>query len=322
MCTTIGFPYKDGIIFGRTLEMGITLDNQILYVPKNYNGFIQTNEKEYATKYAVIGTGFMNIPSFGDGMNEMGLMGSSNLFPGYSSFATEEVAGKINVPPTHAFDYLLSRCKDVQEVKTAADQMVLMEQENSEQDASPSMHFFFKDAHGNAVVLEPKDGQLLQYDNPYGVLTNAPAFPWHVTNLKNYIHLQPENIEKADFNGVPVSKLGEGSGMVGLPGDFTPPARFVRAAYFVSQTPKDLERHAAILQGFRILSQADIPTGAIVDPQNGHNDETLYTSIMDTQKKAYFIKHHNNINIQSFYLDDYKDVKELTFIDIQKEMNL
>src|SRR5699024_635744 len=133
-----GFPYKDGVIFGRTLEMGITLDNQILYVPKNYHGFIQSTEKEYATKYAVIGTGFMNIPSFGDGMNEMGLVGSSNLFPGYSSFATEEVTGKINISSAHAFDYLLSRCKDVQEVKTVADQIVLIERKNSEQNASPS----------------------------------------------------------------------------------------------------------------------------------------------------------------------------------------
>lgn len=184
------------------------------------------------------------------------------------------------------------------------------------------MHFFFKDMSGNALVLEPQDGKLLAYDNPYGVLTNAPEFPWHVTNLKNYINLQAVNIEETDFNGVPVTKFGEGSGLVGLPGDFSPPSRFVRSAYFVANTPKDLARQDAILQAFRILSQADIPTGAVIDPKERNDDETLYTAVMDTNKKAYFIKYHDNINLQPFYLDDYKDNTEIQFIKIEKNMNL
>lgn len=322
MCTTIGFSYKEGIVFGRTLEMGVKLDNQILYIPKNYAGYVKTKESEYATKYAVIGTGFMNIPSFGDGINEMGLMGSSNLLPKYASFSKEAIEGKINLTTAKAFDYLLSRCKDVEEVRSEAEKIVIIEQGKTEKDISTSNHFFFKDKEGHTIVLEPKNGKLMNYDNPYGVLTNAPEFPWHVTNLKNYLQLQPNNIEDTDFNGVTVSKFGEGSGMLGLPGDFTPPSRFVRSAYFVSSTPKDLERHAAILQAFRILSQADIPTGSVIDPHQGNDDETLYTSVMDTKDKGYFIKHHDNINIQSFYLDDYKDETEITFINIEKEMVL
>ena len=76
-------------------------------------------------------------------------------------------------------------------------------------------------------------------------------------------------MDKQTINVTTITKFGEGSGAVGLPGDFTPPSRFIRSAYFVSTTPKDLERNAAILQGFRILSQSDIPTGAVVDPKEG-----------------------------------------------------
>lgn len=318
MCTTVGFEYAEGVVLGRTLEMGVKLDNHILYVPKNYPNFIST----YDAKYAVIGTGFMQLPSLGDGINEMGLMGSNNLLPHYASFSKETFEGKINVTTANAFNFLLSRCKDVAEVRMEAEKINIVKYGETEDDVSIPMHFFFKDSSGNALVLEPKDGKLLTYDNPYGVLTNAPEFPWHVTNLKNYINLQAENIEETDFNGVPITKFGEGSGLVGLPGDFSPPSRFVRSAYFVAKTPKDLARQDAILQAFRILSQADIPTGAVVDPKQGNDDETLYTAVMDTHKKAYFIKHHDNINIQPFYLDDYKEETEIQFIEIEKQMNL
>ena len=322
MCTTIGFPYKKGNVFGRTLEMGVTLDNKIVCIPRNNKQFLKAKDLELSTKYATIGTGFFNIASLADGINEVGLMGSSNLFPGYATFSKEAIKGKINVVTPKAFDYLLSSCKNVSEVKEEAKKLVLLKDSEWKEVQATSNHFFFMDAEGGSIVLEPRNGLLVPYDNPYGVLTNAPDFSWHTTNLKNYLTIQPENIDKRVINGTTVTKFGEGSGAVGLPGDFTPPSRFVRSAYFVANTPKDLERNAAILQGFRILSQADIPTGAVVDAEKKQNDETLYTSIMDTKDKVYYIKCHDNITIQSFYLEDYKHNKEITFIDIEKSMML
>lgn len=322
MCTTIGFSYEGGTVFGRTLELGMKLDNDIVVIPRKMEGLIQTSDRSFGSKYAVIGTGFLNMTTLGDGMNEEGLMGSSNLFPGYASFADEAEEGKINLTDAQAFNYLLSRCKDIAEVKEEAAKMVLLQKGDGAEDFSTGMHFFFMDAEGKGLVLEPRDGRLLAYDNPYGVLTNAPEFPWHVTNLKNYLNIQAKNVEDTLFNGNTITKFGEGSGLVGLPGDFTPPSRFVRAAFFVSATPKDLERQAAILQGFRILSQSDIPTGAVIDPKEGNNDETLYTAIMDTKKKAYFVKCHDNINIQAFYLDDYRDETEVQHIPLIKHMEL
>lgn len=322
MCTTVGFSYKNGQVFGRTLEVGVALDNKILFVPKNTKGFIKTRDKSYSSKYDMLGTGFFHIVSFGDGINEKGLMGSNNLFPGYASFAKDAQEDKINLTTAHAFDYLLSRCANVQEVRNEARNLVLVEHGESEEDTAASNHFFFMDEHGDKVVLEPKEGILQEYENPYGVLTNAPGFSWHETNLKNYISLKSENIEQKEFNGTTVSKLGEGTGMFGLPGDFTPPSRFVRSAYFVSQTPKDLEHNAAVLQAFRILSQADIPTGAIIDPAEGYTDETLYTGVMDTEKKAYYVKCHDNINLQTFSLSDFEDKEDTIFVELQKEMSL
>lgn len=322
MCTTVGFSYKNGMTFGRTLEIGIVLDNKVIFVPKDKEDFIDAKECKFPSKYSVLGTAFFDVSSFGDGINEMGLMASSNLLPKYATFSEEIVKGKINMTTSNAFDYLLSRCKDVEEVRKEADNIIVIENENNEGGMTTSMHFFFMDAKGEKVVLEPRDGVLVAYDNPYGVLTNSPDFGWHETNLKNYINLRSENIEEGNFNGKTILKFGEGTGMLGLPGDFTPPSRFVKAAYFVSNTPKNLDRESAILQTFRILSQSDIPTGSITGDDGKTQDQTLYTAVMDTKEQAYFIKCHDNINIQSFYLKDYKDETDIKFIDLKKEMSI
>lgn len=260
MCTTIGFSHKNGQVFGHTLEIGLVLDHKILFVPKG-QVMIKGADKTHFSKYNTLGSGFFTITSFGDGINEMGLMASSNFFPRYASFSKNTVDGMINTTTAHAFDYLLTCCKDVPEVIAEAKKIHLLEKIGDEE-SSPN-HFFFMDKEGNKVVLEPTDGKLIAYDNPYGVLTNAPEFPWHTTNLKNYLHLKPENTHEGFYNGNKIFQLGEGTGMLGLPGDFTPPSRFVRAAYYVSNTDKNLERKVAILQGFRILSHFDIPEGSI-----------------------------------------------------------
>lgn len=69
MCTTIGFSYKKGYVFGRTLEVGASLDNKLLFVPKNKE-MTQTTDETYKSKYNTLGSGFFNIPSFGEGINE------------------------------------------------------------------------------------------------------------------------------------------------------------------------------------------------------------------------------------------------------------
>lgn len=319
MCTTIGFSYNNGQVFGRTLELGMVLDNKVLYIPKGKKK-IKTSGEDISSKYKTLGSAFYDIASFGDGINEHGLMGSNNFFPGYASFSKNEKENMINTNTPNAFDYLLTSSKDIAEVKEEAKKLNLLAEMDGE--AAMENHFFFMDAKGKTVVLEPKNGQLIAYDNPYGVLTNAPSFPWHTENLKNYINLRAENKKETLVNGNKIIQFGEGTGMLGLPGDFTPPSRFIRAAYYISNTNKEMERISAILQGFRILSQFDIPKGAIIDPDEGHTDETLYTSIMDTDKLSYHVKNHNHINLQNFYLDDFKDEAEIRFIELDKAMNI
>ena len=94
------------------------------------------------------------------------------------------------------------------------------------------VHVVVYDKTGASIVIEPLDGKLKVYDNPLGVITNSPTFDWHMINVRNYVALNPRNVPPVTINGTTFRNMGQGSGMLGLPGDFTPPSRFVRASVF------------------------------------------------------------------------------------------
>lgn len=66
-------------------------------------------------------------------------------------------------------------------------------------------------------------------DNPISVLTNAPNFDWHMTNLRNHINLTNVNVDDLKLGSTTLPKLGQGTGLLGLPGDYTLASRFLRA---------------------------------------------------------------------------------------------
>ena len=309
MCTTIGFKYNEGVVFGRTLELGMKLNHKILFVPKGNNEITKGIEK---TTYNTLGTGFEGFLAFGDGINEEGLMASFNFFPMENAFSELPVEGKLNMIADTAFNLLLTTCKDVEEVRTKANTINILAHDPETKQPSSTNHFMFMDKHGKSIVLEPSGSSFKIFDNPYGVLTNAPEFDYHIKNLSNYVNLKPYAPDSD------IKPYGLGSGMLGLPGDFTPASRFVRAWYFVHNTDKHMNSREALMQAFRILNQFDIPKGAVIDTSNNHNDETLYTATMDSKKLTYHLKCQENTNIQSFSLNDFGD--KVVWINLIKEI--
>ena len=88
--------------------------------------------------------------------------------------------------------------------------------------------------------------------------------------------------------------------MLGLPGDFTPPSRFVRAVAFAqSAVPVDSAREG-VLQAFHILNQFDIPHGAAREIENGHEvaDYTQWTAVSDLTNRRYYFRTFDNSRIR------------------------
>mgnify|MGYP001191565118 FL=1 len=155
-------------------------------------------------------------------------------------------------------------------------------------------------------MLEFENGKPCFYENQVGVLTNSPDFKWQVTNLNNYVNLFPGNAPVQKIGNVTIFPFGAGSGFLGIPGDITPPSRFVRIAFYKATAPQQNTSDETVLQCFHILNNFDIPIGVEFAPGKAPNipSATQWTSAIDlTQKKLYYKTAYNN-NIRCIDLKD------------------
>jgi choloylglycine hydrolase len=311
MCTGIQLRTTSGSpIYGRTMEFATPLQSQALVIPKNvaFTGVgVQTSTgagvqtlpgKTWSSLYTITGLNGLGLERIIDGINSEGLCVGAFYFVNY--------AGYQDVPPgdssnsmcsTDLPTYLLSTCATVDEVKTAVTQ-ILVNSSNPSGSGSPlPLHYNVHDKLGNVLVIEYVGGNLSVFENPVGVLTNAPNYDWHLTNLGNYVNLSQNDIPTWELKNatdpakkVSILPLGQGSGFLGLPGDYTPPSRFVRAVAYSQYSAPVKTIQDAILQAFHILDAFDIPLGTIIDPTSSNPAEyTEWTVASDLEgAKFYF----------------------------------
>ena len=158
-------------------------------------------------------------------------------------------------------------------------------------------------ASGKSIVVEYVGGKLNVHDNPLGVITNSPTFDWHMTNLRNYLNFSMTNAPPVQLGSVKLLPTGQGSGMLGLPGDFTPPSRFVRAVAFSQSVFKPKTGDDAILEAFHVLNQFDIPKGAAREHDKDEHgnvlaDYTIWTSASDLKARRFYFRTYDNSQIR------------------------
>ena len=327
-CTGITIKPKDGsIIFARTLEFAVDLKSNIIVVPrgKEYIGTAPGDKPglRWKTKYGIVGFNAFDMPVTVDGLNEKGLHVGLFYFPGFAKYqeVKAEDVGKA-LAPWELGSFLLGTCSDVKEAVAAAKSVRVGEVVQKDMGFVPPVHFIVTDASGGSVVLEHVGGELKIHANPLGVMSNSPTFDWHMTNLSNYVNMTVNNVQKIDLAGKEIKGLGQGSGMLGLPGDFTPPSRFVRAvAFSKSALPVETAREG-VLQAFHILNQFDIPKGAARGIEHGKEvaDYTLWTSAADLKNLRYYFRTFDNSRIRMVDLKavDF-DAKEIRTILMKGE---
>lgn len=305
-CTGLKLVSKDGsVVHGRTLEFGIQVDTSIVVVPEGYE-FVGTtpqgNGLKYAAKYAAVGAiAFDNIAIM-DGLNEKGLAVGTFYFPGFAGYSkiTPENQAKA-VSPVEFSNWLLTQFATIEEVKAALSEVVIAPTVVKEwgPTAAP-FHYIVYEKSGKSLVIEPIDGKLVTHENPLGTFTNSPTFDWHLTNLRNYINLTPNNPKPLKIDGLEFASFGQGGGMVGLPGDFTPPSRFVRAAIFSITATPSANAKESIFQTFHLLNQFDIPVGLARDKVGDvvYTDSTMITCARDPQSLKYYFRTYDDQTIR------------------------
>jgi choloylglycine hydrolase len=305
-CTEIKLTPKDGsVVHGRTAEFGVKLPLSAVVIPRNFDFTGTTPQGKgliYKTKYAAVGIMAYDLPAIIDGMNEAGLSVGAFYFPRYAEYGTITPENQSKgLSPIEFSNWLVTQFASVDEIKEALAGVVIAPTViNGWGDAPPPFHYIAIDKTGKSIVIEPTGGKLVVFDNKLGVITNSPTFDWHLTNLVNYIHLTPFNVKPLQVEGMNFIPFGEGSGLIGLPGDFSPPSRFVRAAVFSITAIPSLNAQEAVFQAFHILNQFDIPIGAVRAKENGivHTDQTLATAVRDPQALRYYFKTYEDQTIR------------------------
>jgi choloylglycine hydrolase len=275
----------------------------LIYVPRGFSFTAQTPRGTgltYKAKYAALGVIAFDEPAIVDGMNEKGLSVGVFYFPHYAGYADASAQNALS--PLDFSNWLITQFASVDEIKRALPSVSIVPTVYKQWGpAAPPFHYVVYEASGRCIVIEPVAGQLVVHDNPLGVVTNSPTFDWHLTNLNNFVHLSPFNVAPKRIAGVDFVPFGQGSGMIGLPGDFSPPSRFVRAALFSLDALATPDNRTAVLQAFHLLNQFDMPVGIIREKVGAvlRTDRTLATAVRDPKSLTYYFRTYEDQSIRS-----------------------
>ncbi len=308
-CTGIRLAATDGTVLqARTMEFGVDMDSNVIVVPRGYERTGTTPDGKpgikTASKYACVGASGVGLPILIDGLNEKGLAAGLFYFPDTAGYMTYTAAdADKTLAPWELGSWILENFATMDEVKSAIGSVVVPEVVLAKWGFCPGVHYVVIDATGAAIVIEYVGGKLHVHDNPLGVLTNNPTFDWHMTNLRNYIKFTPTGAPPLVLDGVKLTAFGEGSGMLGMPGDFTPPSRLVRAVAYSQSAEPIATGEETVLQAFHILNNFDIPKGSVRGAKDAHGnvvaEETQWTSVCDLKAKKFYFRTHANSQIRS-----------------------
>ena len=256
-----------------------------------------------------------------EGVNEAGLSAGLFYFPNYGQYeAYDERRKNSSIADLQLVSLILGECATLDEVKeyderrknsSIADlqlvSLILGECATLDEvkekvkethviaidPRASTVHWRFTDAEGKQLVLEIVGGKANFYENPLGVLTNSPGLEWQLTNLNNYVNLFPGSAPAQTLGSAKLASFGAGSGFLGIPGDVTPPSRFVRAAFYQATAPRQATAEKTVLQAFQILNNFDIPVGVEFEAGKIPADipsATQWTSATDMKHRVIYFR--------------------------------
>jgi len=332
-CTGIRLKAQDGsIVYGRTNEWGaFDLNSRVAIVPRGHAFVGLTPDgpggKRWRAKYGFVALDMVGRDVFNDGMNQKGLMVGLFYLPGFAGYAKYDPAkAGDTITAQDMVAYLLSRFATIDEVESALAKVRVVAVKEEAIGKPVEAHWMVTEPSGKSIVIEYKDGRPRIFANPLGVITNSPTYDWHMTNLRNYVNLSAVALPSKNIAELNFAPLGGGSGMIGLPGDFTPPSRFVRAVAW-SQTHRPLPNSdEAIYELFRILDNFNVPLGAAegssdaVAKLKGMRSSTIWTSAWSPAKKELFFHTQNNRRVRRVQMEKLDFSKPgITHLPMDKE---
>lgn len=328
MCTSL--LYRDAAdrpYLGRTLELSIELPYQIAALPKGLalsSAVVGHPPMSWTQDHAAIAITMPAAPptpgtAFGagdlkviEGLNDAGLSFSVQSYAQAGGPQPPVDATRSALSAADLGAFVLGRFSTVATVKAAlADLPVIPEPVPILGGLEMPFHYGVHDSSGASLVIEFHKGVRTVYDNPVGVMTNAPQFSWHLTNLDNYTFLGNVDHSRASFGSYEAIQPGAGIAKAGLPATDTSVDRFIRAAFYAQFAEKQSEPDRAVQMIAHIMNNFDRPRGITVDPPDlgsghlavqGHQMDhvptefTSWTSLSDLTRRQFFLRDSGGMN--------------------------
>ena len=332
-CTTFRLQSQDGAwIIGRSMELSLPLDSKLMIVPRAFALTATLPGMKpgmaWTTKLGFLGVNAMGYDVATDGMNEAGLSAHALYIPGFFEYQPYPADGKNAIANTDLVNWVLSQFETVEQVREALPNVTVFALDVPTAGVQP-LHWAIRDAKGGSIVIEYVKGKLTIDDNPVSVLTNAPNFDWHMSNLRTHVNLTNVNVDGLKLGTTTIEPLGQGTGLIGLPGDYSPPARFLRAtALAFASAPVATAPEGANL-AFHILNAVDIPIGAVaekVPAKDGGKptliyEQTQWVTVYDLKNRVAYFRTYGNLNIRKVDIGKIDfNAKAITHIPLSHEM--
>ena len=302
MCTSFRLGAGDGsVVVGRTMEFPDAMGANIVALPVGFTATASAPSGPggaWTATHGVVGMdAFGSACTLSDGMNDAGLYVGLQYMPGFCDYTPADgVAPERLVAITDVVALLLGTVASVAEATATISDLVVWPMVVPQMGMAPPAHLILHDASGDSAVVEWVDGDLRVLPNPIGVATNGPYLDWHLTNLRGHLNLGAASPSGRRVGGVELDPMGQGFGMVGLPGDSSPASRFLRAVA-LTVTLRPLATAAdAELAALHVLNNFDIPFGFVRSPDDDptHDDHTLWSTIADLTTLAYSVRTYDD----------------------------
>ncbi len=319
MCTSLSLPLPNGRrLFGRTLDLDCHFGEQLTLTPRCFP-FIAPGGRALPgtgarpgspqpTALLGMATVVDGYPLYAEAMNETGLSVAGLRFAGNAHYLPPEApapAGyaRVELAPWELIPYLLTTCRSVAEARRALGGVRVVDipfpaRSGPIPPAPLHWHISDREAAAPPLVLEVSAAGHRLYEDPVGVLANNPPFPFQLAAYARTLAPKADAAIRRVLReqaGVEIASLGEVGG--GIPGDYSSPARYLRAAHLGHRVAAYLQATACgpaapsappagpqlpdpVELFFSVMAAVSPMAGAVPTPDGGWH-RTLYTLCMD-----------------------------------------
>ena len=294
MCTALMHRTAGGFL-ARNLDLQEVYGQQVAVLPRCAPLHFR-HQPSLRTHYAMLGAAVVRdgMPLFFEAVNEKGLCAAALAFEGECVYAPPcQTAGEL--APFELIPFVLAQCASVEEARRLLKTVRLTAIPFAAEEPLTPLHWIVADRE-RSLAVEPLSDGLHLTEDPVEVMTNSPRMSYQLTHLAEYANLHVEEPRHA----LSLTPFHRGFGLKGLPGDFTPTSRFVKAAFLKEALPQTADVTAGMLDSFRVLDSVAYLHGTM--PKGEAFAVTQYSCVCHLPSGTYYYKTYADPTVRAVSL--------------------